>query len=54
MIKKIIKFFAFLIILLLLLVIYLSYFGIETKKFNQLIEDRISTKNSKINIELKK
>jgi len=54
MIKKIINFFGFLLVLLLLLIIYLSYFGIETEKFNQLIKDQISSKNNKINIELNK
>jgi len=54
MIRKIINFFGILLLLLLLIIVYLSYFGIETKKFNQLIKDQISTKNSKINIELNK
>ena len=54
MIKKIINFFWFLLLLLLLITVYLSYFGIETKKFNQLIKNQIPTKNSKVNIELNK
>ena len=54
MIKKIAIYFGFLILLLLLASIYLSYFGIETKKFNQLIKDQISKKNNKIDIELNK
>jgi len=54
MVKKIINFFGFLLLLLLLASIYLSYFGIETKKFNQLIKDQILKKNDEINIELNK
>ena len=54
MVRKVINFFGFLLLLLLLITVYLSHFGIETKKFNQLIKDQISTKNNKINIELNK
>ena len=54
MIKKILNFFGFLLLVLLLITVYLSYFGIETKRFNQLIKDQILTKNSEINIELNK
>ena len=52
MIKKTIKYFLYLLILITIGVIYLSYFGIETKKFNNLIKDKISQTNSKIDIEL--
>ena len=52
MIKQIFKYFLYLLILLTVAVIYLSYFGIETKRFNQLIKDKISETNKKIDIEL--
>ena len=52
MIKKTIKYFLYLLILITIGVIYLSYFGIETKRFNNLIKDKISQTNSKIDIEL--
>ena len=52
MIKQIFKYFLYLLILLTIAVIYLSYFGIETKRFNQLIKDKISETNKKIDIEL--
>ena len=41
MIKSILKFFLYLLILITIVVVYLSYFGIETKRFNQLIKDKI-------------
>ena len=50
MINKFILFFA---ILVVSIVLYLSYFGVETKKFNQIIEEQINKKNKKINLELK-
>ena len=52
MIKKTIKYFLYLLILITIGVIYLSYFGIETKRFNQLIRDKISETTKKIDIEL--
>ena len=52
MIKKIIKYFLYLLILITIGVIYLSYFGIETQRFNQLIRDKISSTTKKIDIEL--
>jgi hypothetical protein len=52
MIKNLIKFFFFLLLLLLLLAGYLSYFGVETEKFNKLIIDEIEKKNSKLKIKL--
>jgi len=52
MIKKTIKYFLYLLILITIGVIYLSYFGIETKRFNNLIKNKISQTNSKIDIEL--
>ena len=52
MIKKTIKYFLYLLILITIGVIYLSYFGIETKRFNQLIRDKISSTTKEIDIEL--
>lgn len=53
MIKKIIKYFLYFLILIIIGILYLSYFGIETKRFNQLIKNEVSKVNKKINIELK-
>jgi len=54
MIKKTIKYFLYFLILITIGVFYLSYYGIETKKFNQVIKDKISEANNKIDIELNK
>ena len=54
MIKKTIKYFLYFIILILIGIFYLSYYGIETKRFNQVIRDKISESDNKINIELNK
>ena len=48
MFKKFIKLFSFFLILLVLFVGYLSFFGIETKSFNKLIQKEISKSNNKI------
>ena len=53
MIKKIIKYFSYFLILIFIGILYLSYFGIETKRFNQLIKNEVLKVNKKINIELK-
>ena len=53
MIKKIIKYFLYFLILIFIGVLYLSYFGVETKRFNQLIKNEVSKVNKKISIELK-
>ena len=53
MIKKFIKLLLYFLILIAIGIVYLSYFGIETKRFNQLIRDKISESNKKIDIELK-
>jgi len=53
MIKKVIKFLIFVIILLLVIIAYLSFFGINTLRFNDKIESEIFNFNKKINIELK-
>ena len=52
MIKNILKFFLYLLILITIVVVYLSYFGIETKRFNQLIKNKISDSTKEIDIEL--
>ena len=52
MIKKILKLGVILILILVIFIFYLSYFGIETKMFNQLIKDEISKSNKGIDIEL--
>ena len=54
MIKNNIKLFGLLTILLLFLGVYLSYFGIETERFNRLIKDQISEKNKNIDVKLNK
>ena len=54
MIKNIIKLFGLFTILLLFLGVYLSYFGIETERFNRLIKDQISEKNKNIDVKLNK
>ena len=53
MIKKTIKYFLYFLILISIGIFYLSYYGIETNKFNQIIKDKISENSSKIDIELK-
>ena len=50
MIKNIFKFFILLIIILLIILSYLSYFGIKTNKFNNIIEDKINNFNPKISL----
>ena len=54
MIKKTIKYLLYFLILITVGVFYLSYYGIETKRFNQVIRDKISESNNKIDIELNK
>tara|TARA_B100000579_G_scaffold422677_1_gene424949 strand:+ start:708 stop:2915 length:2208 start_codon:yes stop_codon:yes gene_type:complete len=54
MIKKIIKLLTFFIAILVIVTLYLSYFGIETKRFNKIIKDGISKNNKELDIELKK
>ena len=53
MIKKFLKYITFILIILSIITIYLAYIGIETKKFNHLIQDEISKNNKDINIKLK-
>ena len=42
MIKRLLKFGIYIFILLFILAFYLSYFGVETNKFNYLIDERIT------------
>jgi len=53
MIKKFFKYILYFLILIIIGIIYLSYFGIETKRFNQLIQNEISKNIKKIDIALK-
>jgi len=48
MFKTFIKFFSFLLILLVIFVGYLSFYGIETKSFNKLIQNEVSKSNNEI------
>ena len=50
--KKIIKIGLFIIIILIILVFYLSFFGIDTKKFNSIIKDEVTSINKSINLKL--
>ena len=52
MIKKIFKFIFYFLVIIGIGIIYLSYFGVETKRFNQLIENQITKKNQEINLKL--
>ena len=54
MVKNIIKYFGYFIAILVIIIMYLSYFGIETKRFNELIKDRVEQTNQNIDIELEK
>ncbi len=54
MIKKTIKYFLYFLILMSIGIFYLSYYGIETNKFNKIIKDKITESSSKIDIELNK
>ena len=53
MIKTIFKFLFYFLVIIGIGIIYLSYFGVETKRFNQLIENQITKKNQEINLKLK-
>ena len=53
MIKKLIKILSITLLLLILLVIYLSFIGIKTEKFNKSITNKISDINKKISLDLK-
>jgi hypothetical protein len=53
MTKKIIKILSFIILLLVLLIVYLSFIGIKTVKFNEIITDKVSQTNKKLKLDLK-
>ena len=44
MIKKLFKIIILIVIFLLLLIFYLSYFGVETSRFNSIIKEQIKNK----------
>ena len=52
--KKILKYIFVSLGVLVLLIIYLSTVGIETKKFNNQIQDLVKQKNDKLDASLKK
>lgn len=52
MIKKNIKYFIYSLTVLLIIVGYLSYFGVETKKFNSLVKDTFTSKKN-VNIDIR-
>ena len=52
--KNFLKFFIFFFILIALMISYLSIFGIETKKFNQQIKNKVVQIDRGLNIDLKK
>ena len=54
MIKKTVKYFLYFLALISIGIFYLSYFGVETNKFNSIIKKKISENSSKIDIELNK
>ena len=53
MIKKLIKILSYIILILVLSVLYMSFVGIQTEKFNEKIINKILKINKKINIDLK-
>ena len=54
MVKFIFRFLIFFIIIITLFLIYLSYFGIETSKFDSLIKEKANTVNNNIKFEFNK
>ena len=52
MIKKLFKIIILLIIFFLLIIFCLSYFGVETSRFNSVIKDQIKKQNKEIDIKL--
>ena len=48
------KFFIILLVITSLIIIYLSYFGVETDKFDPLIKERANTINQNIKFEFNK
>ncbi len=54
MIRKLIYFLSSIVIIFLVIIFYLSFFGINTNKFNEIISKKISENNPKITVDLKK
>ena len=54
MTKKIIKILAVLSTLIIILSIYLVVFGLETTRFNSLINKEVKNQNNRLSIDLKK
>ena len=54
MVKFIFRFLIFFIIIITLFLIYLSYFGVETSKFDSLIKEKANTVNNNIKFEFNK
>ena len=52
--KVLIKFFIITILILSFFVVFLNFYGIETKRFNNLVESEIKNFNSNINVSLNK
>jgi len=52
--KFLLKFFSFIFIFLFIFIIYLSYFGIETDKFDTLIKEKANTVNKNVKLEFNK
>ena len=50
MAKRLIQFFLFLLLILLISIAYLGVYGISTKKFNNLISEKIVDKNKDLDI----
>jgi len=52
MIKNFLRYTLYFLILIIIVIFYLSFVGIQTKSFNNLIKEEVLKTNSKINIEL--
>ena len=52
MIKRLFKIISLVVIFLLIIIFYLSYFGVETSRFNSIIKDQIKAQNKEIDIKL--
>ena len=52
--KKIIKLLSFISTLLIIFCVYLVVFGLETTRFNSLIEKEVKNQNNRLSIDLKK
>ena len=52
--KNILKYLSILLGLIFVIIIYFSFIGIETDRFNSQIKDRLSKNNSNLDVNLKK